>query len=128
MSTRRQTIRRLLEIWALAAAVLACGFSGQGAAQVAAATPIALNPAQFKVVPLTTTQILTMVPHFPTYGWIAALLVSVVAVATFKFSNDEDIRLQVTLFLCLSGYAVAMSFWAVVGVSLVLLPHAANGI
>jgi hypothetical protein len=128
MSTRRRTIRRLLEIWALAAAVLACGLSGQGAAMVAAATPIALDPAQFKTVPLTTTQILTMVPNFPAYGWISALLVSAAAVAAFRLSSDEDIRLQVVLFASLSGYAVAMSFWAVVGVSLVLLPHVANGI
>lgn len=128
MSTRRKTIRRLLEIWALAAAVVACALSGKGAALVAAATPVALDPTQFKVVPLTTTQILAMVPNFPMYGWVFALLVSIAAVTTFKLSNDEDTRLQVTLFVSLSGYAVAMSFWAVVGVSLVLLPHAANGI
>lgn len=95
---------------------------------VAAATPIVLNPAQFKTVPLATTQVLAMVPNFPAYGWTFAVLVGMAAVATFKLTRDEDIRLQVILFASLSGYAVAMSFWIVVGVSLVLLPHAANGI
>ena len=112
----------------MAASVVACVLSGQGAAMVAAATPIALNPEQFKVVPITTTEMLTMVPHFPVYGWIAALVVVIAALATFKLSSDEDIRLQVILFASLGGCAVALMFWAVVGVLLVLLPQVANRI
>jgi len=115
-------------VWALAASVVACGLSGQGAAMVAAATPISLNPAQFRVIPITTTQMLTLLPNFPVYGWVSALLVVIAAMATFKLSSDEDIRLQVILFVSLSGYAMALSFWALVGVSLVLLPQVANGI
>jgi hypothetical protein len=128
INTRRQSIRRALEVWALVASVVACVFSGKGAAMVAAATPVAVNPEQFKVIPIATTQMLAMVPHFPVYGWIAALVVLIAAVATFKLSSDEDIRLQVILFASLTGCSVALMFWAFVGVALVLLPQVANGI
>jgi hypothetical protein len=128
MSARRQTIRRLLEIWALAAAIVACVISGQGASMVAAATPIVLNPDQFKTVPVATAQILAMVPNFPAYGWAFAVLIGIAALATFKLTRDEDIRLQVILFVSLGGCAVAASFWWAVGVTLVLLPHVANGL
>jgi hypothetical protein len=97
MSDRRQTIRRVLEIWALAAAVVACVGSGQGAAMVAAAAPIVVDPAQFKVVPIATTQTLAAFPNLPTYGWIAASLVIAAAVATFRLTPDEDVRLQALL-------------------------------
>jgi hypothetical protein len=114
-------------MWALFAAVVVCALSGKGAALVAAATPVALNPTQFKIVPRATTQILALVPDFPMYGWVLALLVSIAAATTFKVSNDEDTRLQVTLFVSLIGYGVAMILWALVGVALVLIPHVANG-
>jgi hypothetical protein len=110
MSARRQTIRRVLEIWALAGAVVACVGSGQGAAMVAAATPIVVDPALFRVVPTATTQTLAAFPNLPTYGWIAALLVIAAAVATFRLTRDEDVRLQVILFVSISAYAVALSF------------------
>jgi len=86
------------------------------------------DQGEFERIPAFTQLVLDAVPHYPTIGLVAALIILLVAVSTFRFSTNEDTRLQVVLGVSLLGYTLALQLTLAVGIGLVLLPAMANGI
>ena len=95
---------------------------------VAESTPLVTKAIQYKRIPVASEQLLSLVPHFKSIGFVSALLLSLAAALTFKLTKDEDTRLQATLVISALGFGVALWFWMSVGISLVLLPHGFNQI
>jgi hypothetical protein len=128
MNNTRTIVRRVIQMWALTSSIVAAATSGGLAQMFAEATPLVTKTIHYSRIPVTSEQLLTLVPYFKAIGIVSALVLTVASVLAFKLSKDENTRLQAVLVISVFGYGIAVWFWASVAVSLVLLPHAFNPI
>jgi hypothetical protein len=128
MENARLKVRRIIELWALLGAVVAPTMSGYTAQLVAKHAPIVTGTIHYQRIPIATSYVLGWVEYLPKIGLVVAVVVVVAALALFRFTPNEDTRLQGTLVITVLSFTVALTLLVQVGFCLVALPGAFNGV
>ena len=128
MSDTRSTVRRIIQVLALSAGILTPYISGRAAQMVANLTPVVTGAIHYSRIPLATTVVLGWVPLFPAIGGGVSITLAVATAVLFKYSRNEDTRLQGTVVVTALGYAAGLTFLMQVAFCLVALPAAFNAV
>src|SRR5258706_11597865 len=128
MNDTRSTVRRIIQVLALSAAILVPYISGRCAQMVANLTPIVTGAIHYSRIPMATTFALGWVPNLPAIGAATSVALVAAAAALFTLSQNEDTRLQGTVVITAIGYAIALLLLMLVAFCLVALPGVFNAV
>ena len=128
MSDTRSTVRRIIQVLALSAAILVPYISGRCSQMVASFTPIVTGAIHYSRIAMATTFALGWVPNLSTIGAATSGALAVATAALFTLSRSEDTRLQGTVVITAIGYAIALFLLMLVAFCLVAIPSAFNAV